>query len=232
LPCSSDVPDYHDRVNSLDARALVAGFLLLVSATSAADVLPPAPVPPLPAATLPPSSTFTGKKFPPPGSPADQALLGELLEAQATMLSQRAWAITATQRLADGGYDGRLAAVQQTAEPARAEAVRSARETLTAAWNRVTGIMTGKWPVDGRIGCRPQGVDFEVLMAGDAQASQRLATTRASARACLDKQRPILKSLGAANRDLDAAWREARSILAGATGTPSGAGATQAGRDR
>jgi hypothetical protein len=174
-------------------------------------------VPPVPATTSAPTLTFTGKKFPPPGSPADQALLGELLVAQGNMLNQRAWAITATQRLADGEYDRRLAALQAAQPSEAAEKTERLRKRLTSAWDEVTRIMTTRWLVDGRIGCRPQAISFEVLMpAAAAKPSERLAATRESARKCLDRQLLTVRPLEKANRDLDAAWREANSALASA----------------
>jgi len=202
---------------------VVTGLVLFLAAAVAVAADAPgrslAPIPPLPASTLPPALTFTGKKFPPPGSAADQALLGDLLAAQASMLTQRAWAITATQRLADGGYDGRLAALQATQPPEAAGTTGSLRARLTAGWNEVAGIMTAQWPVDGRIGCRQQGVNFEVLMPSvDPQASERLAATRGSARKCLERQKLVLRPLEKANRDLDVVWREAQALLAGAGG--------------
>lgn len=176
----------------------------------------PAPVPPVPTMTHPPALTFTGKKYPPPGSPADQALLGELLMAQGNMLNQRAWAITATQRLADGGHDKRLAALQATQPPEAAEKTERVRKRLLATWDEVSRIMTARWFVDGRIGCRPQAISFEVLMpAAEAQSGERLAATREGARKCLDRQMLTVRPLEKANRDLDAAWREANSVLAG-----------------
>jgi len=216
-------------------RPVIALAVLLATAPAlAADAKGPAPapmpVPPLPGKPLPPSVTFTGKKFPPPGSPADQALLGELLEAQGAMLSQRAWAITATQRLSDGGYDGRLATLQAAQAPGVAEGTGRLRARLTAAWNEVAGIMTAKWPVDGRLGCRQQAVNFEVLMApGAAQASEHFSSARDSARRCLERQRLVLGPLEKANRDLDSAWREAQALLAGPGGSGAGAAAAPAG---
>jgi hypothetical protein len=138
-----------------------------------------------------------------------------LLLAQGNMLNQRAWAITATQRLADGGYDRRLAALQAAQPPEAAEGTERSRKRLTSTWEEVTRIMTARWPVDGRIGCRTEAISFEVLMpTAESKSGERLATTRESARKCLDRQMLMVRPLEKANRALHAAWREANSALA------------------
>lgn len=180
----------------------------------------PMALPPVPPARQPPTSTFTGKQFPPPGSPEDQAFLGELLMTQADMLNQRAWAVTATHRLTDAGYGKRLGEVQATQAPEAAERTEQVRKRLAAAWDEVVGIMTAKWFVDGRIGCRPKAINFEVLMdSAEAQKNGRLAAARASARSCLDAQALQVLPLVRANQQLDAACREAEAAIA-----PTGAG--------
>jgi hypothetical protein len=183
--------------------------------------------------THPSALTFTGKKFPPPGSPADQALLGDLLMAQGNMLNQRAWAIKATQRLADGGYDKRLAALQASQPAEAAEKTERVRKRLTATWDEVSRIMTARWFVDGRIGCRPQAINFEVLMSpAETRTGERLAATRDSASQCLDRQMLTVRPLEKANRDLEAAWREANLALADATGRGPGAASAPSGGEK
>jgi hypothetical protein len=177
-----------------------------------------------------PALTFTGKKYPPPGSPADQALLGELLTAQGAMLNERAWAIKATSRLHDGAYDKRLAALQESQPPEAAEKIDRLRKRLTTSWDEVAGIMTRPWLVDGRIGCRPQAISFEVLMgSAEGQTDERLAATRDSARKCLERQMLMVRPLTKANRALDVAWREADSALAAAPAKTPGTTGDQAG---
>jgi hypothetical protein len=192
--------------------------LILTLFLAAAEPGPvPQRIPNVPSATVPPATTFTGQKFPPPGSAADQALLGELLLAQANMLAQRAWAVMATQRLHDGKYEERLAALR-TGQPAEAAGKTGQLERrLVATWGEVTRILAARWPVDGRIGCRPQAISFEVLMTPvEGDKGSRLEATRASARSCLERQQLVVRPLDKANHDLEAVWREADEALAGA----------------
>jgi hypothetical protein len=190
----------------------------------------PAPVPLAAPSTKPPELTFTGKKFPPPGSPADQALLGELLVAQGTMLNQRAWAIKATSRLHDGAVDERLAALQAGQPPEQAGKTEGLRVRLTTSWKEVSEVMTRQWLVDGRIGCRPQAISFEVLMGpAEGQTKERLAAARESARKCMERQMLMVRPLTQANRALDAAWRDADAALAAAPGNGAGTAGAQAG---
>jgi hypothetical protein len=193
-----------------------ATFVVLLSLSAGrALAQSPSPIPRVPAATGRPALTFTGQKFPPPGTQADQALLGEMLVAQGEMLNHRAWAITATQRLADGKFEERLAALQAGQPPERALTTSALRERLHDSWAAVTEIMTKQWLVDGRIGCRPQGIGLEVLMGPDgSQAREQRAAAREAARKCMERQALMVRPLEAANRKLDAAVREADAALA------------------
>jgi hypothetical protein len=205
-------------------RSVLLGLLLAAPALAQAT----APIPAVPPGAGTPAVTFTGTKFPPPGTPGDQALLGELLVAQGDMLNHRAWAITATQRLADGRYEERLAAAQAAQPPELARATSALRERLHVSWAEVSEIMTKQWLVDGRIGCRPQAIALEVLMGPDeAQAREQRAAAREAARKCLERQTLMVRPLEAANRKLGAAVRDADAALAtvgpeGKTTSPDG----------
>ena len=209
---------------------LRAATVLLLLTVGWALAQSPAPIPRVPAAPGRTTLIFTGRQFPPPGTPADQALLGELLVEQGEMLNHRAWAITATQRLADGKYDARLAEVGGAA-------AADLRDRLRKAWEAVTEIMTKQWLVDPRIGCRQQGINLEGLMGPDeSQAKERLAAAREAGRGCLSRQGLMVRPLAEANRKLDARIREADAMLgrtpgpAGASGPPAKVGADGGGK--
>jgi len=194
---------------------LRAATVVLLLSVGWALAQSPAPIPRVPAAPGRPTLTFTGQKFPPPGTKEDQALLGEMLVAQGEMLNHRAWAITATQRLADGKYEERIAALQAAQPPEAARATSALRERLHDSWAAVTETMTTQWLVDGRIGCRPQGIGLEVLMGPDeSQAKEQRAAAREAARKCMERQALMVRPLQTANRKLDAAVREADAALA------------------
>ena len=210
------------------SRCVYIPLLVFLPLASLAEEVGPAPAGPAaplgladPAlgAPRPPRTTFTGKEFPPPGSPADQALLGELLVAHAAMLSERAWAITATRRLADGGYDRRLSDLA-VARPPRAVRIEGVRQRLKAAWDEVSRIMNAPWLVDGRIGCRPSAIEFEVHMAPEVarRSPDLLQGAAARARRCLERQRACVDPLERANRALYAAAEEAERLLGAAPG--------------
>lgn len=193
------------------SRSALLGLLLAAPALAQS----PAPIPAVPPSAGMPVVTFTGQRFPPPGTPGDQALLGELLVAQGDMLNHRAWAITATQRLADGRYEERLAALQAAQPPEPARATSALRARLKNSWAAVTEVMTKQWLVDGRIGCRPQGIGLEVLMGPDeSQAREQRAAAREAARKCLERQALMVRPLEAANRKLYGVVREADAALA------------------
>jgi hypothetical protein len=172
-----------------------------------------------------PTLTSTGARFPPSGSPADQQLLKELLQAQAGVAAERSIAIKTTQRLGAAGLDARLAALQGAQAPRPEEAKRTAttRARLQGAWGKVSGVMTAKWLVDPRLGCRQQGIDLEAIM-GSTGAPAKLDAARSKARACLDRQLLVLRPLEQANGELQAAIAEATAALASAPPAAAGSG--------
>jgi len=173
-----------------------------------------------------PRLTYTGHPFPPAGSPKDQDLLGALLRAQAGVTSERAIALKLTQRLGAAGFDPKLAALEAKQPPADASRTAELRTQLRTAWNRVAEIMTSKWLVDPRLGCRQQGVELEVLMGTppDNPSYSRLPTARAKAKSCLDTELLMLRPLEKANQDLLAVVAEVRSALGLGRGGADGAG--------
>ena len=96
----------------------------------------------------------------------------------------------------------------------------------------VADIMTRRWPVDPRLGCRQQGAELEVVMGApsDDSAHARVPLLRKQAQACLERQLLALRPLEKANQDLPAAASEERAALArapgvaarGASGAPDG----------
>ena len=208
-----------------------AGLLvvLLPFWAAGAEGEPPGRATPLPIDDVPraggsPQTTFTGKPFPPPGSPADQALLKDLLLAQSNMLSQRAWAVKATQRLGGSDYERRLRALELRAgQEGRADLERL-RTRLRDAWDEVSRLMNARWLVDGRLGCRQSAIDFEVHMApGPAAATPRLRSAAAErARRCLDRQKACVDPLEKANRVLASAVRDADLALGKASAPREG----------
>jgi hypothetical protein len=181
---------------------------------------------PAPAVSLRSQLTFTGKRFPPPGFPEDQELLGSLMDAHAAMLNERAAAIRTTQRLGDARYEEKLVALAAR-RPQDADRIDALRRRFHAAWDEVFGIMKSRWPVDGRIGCRPDAIRFEVLMqARTSEADPRgLQIARAAAKGCLVAQLSKVRPLAAANRALAAVLPEVEAALA-AGSEPSTANAS------
>jgi hypothetical protein len=165
-----------------------------------------------------PALTYTGKPFPPKGSPADQELIEGLLQAQAGVLSERAIAVKLSNRLAAARYDSRLASLEGSERPDEAARTGDLRKRLYASWSKVSEIMNAKWLVDPRLGCRKTGVELEALMgaAPSDSASAQLPLVRSKARACLDTQLLMLRPLEKANRDLQAVVSEVKSTLASA----------------
>lgn len=175
-----------------------------------------------------PSTTFTGRKFPPPGAPEDQALLRSLLVTQAALLDGRMLAIRTMKRLHQDGIEEQLARKEAAAgAPAAAAPHRDLRDRLKRAWDADRELVTRPWPVDPRIGCRAEGIELEVIMADAARpgGERRAQAAREAARACLERQSSVLRPLGAANRKLLDVDAEARSALAGASepGAPASA---------
>ena len=206
------------------ARAIPLALALASSPSLGAE---PATTPRASAAA--PALTYTGKPFPPPGSPADQALLGSLLQAQAGVASERAIAVRTTQRLGADGVDRDLAALERSQAPGAAKHTGDVRARLLGAWGKVTEVMTARWAVDPRIGCRPEGIELEVLMLAtpDSPAAAQLPLARSKARSCLDRQLLMLRPLERANRDLEDAAAETRALLTAAPGrADAGAGAS------
>ncbi|HTN52826.1 MAG TPA: hypothetical protein VML50_10525 [Anaeromyxobacter sp.] len=168
-----------------------------------------------------PALTFTGKPFPPPGLPGDQALLREMLLAHRDMLDERAWALRALQRLGDARTDLRLAEAARAAPPGDGPRLEALRARLVEAWSGAQELLTRPWPVDPRTGCRERGVAFEVLMgtASEPPGPARLVATRDQARRCLERQTVPVGRLREANRALRAALEEAQAALVGPRGT-------------
>lgn len=171
-----------------------------------------------------PEMTFTGQTFPPTGSPEDQALLGSMLTAQADMLGERATAIRLMQRLKDGRYDERLAVLAKEGPPEAARHAEDLRRRLAAAWDRDRAILTSKWPVDPRLGCRERGIQFEVLMGAQpgTRAAAELPLARAYAKACLDRQLTAIRPLREATRTLVSVLSEVEAALTAARGDARG----------
>jgi len=175
-----------------------------------------------------PRLTYTGKAFPPEGSAADQELLKALLQAQAGVGSERAIASRTTRWLSDAGLDARLAALQEAQTGEQAARSADLRRRLRRAWADVTEVMTARWMVDPRLGCRQEGIELEVLMgvAPGAPAYAGLPVARTKARSCLERQLVMLRPLERANRALQGAIAEARTALASgsrsAAGDPAG----------
>jgi len=173
-----------------------------------------------------PASTFTGRPFPPPGTPQDQALLGSMLTTHAALLDGRMLAIRLMKRLHEDDVMGRLARQEAPAGPDAAARRRDLRERLQRAWDADRELVSRPWPVDPRIGCRAEGIELEVVMA-DAEKPGRAQAAREAAQKCLARQVSVQKPLEAANRTLLAADAEARAALA-RTSPPTPATAAQA----
>lgn len=167
------------------------------------------------AAAATPTESYTGHPFPPPGSKDDQALLGTLLTAQASLLNGRALAVRTMQRLHDDAVLERLEQLAAAGPAEQAARLRAVRERVERAWAADRELVARPWPVDPRIGCRQEGIQLEVLMADAARPSddKGLVAARAAARHCLDKQRAILTPLERANEELVASAAEARAAL-------------------
>lgn len=198
---------------------IVAAPLLAASLAAPADGTggPARPA----AAPTPPSLTFTGKRFPPPGLPEDQTLLGELLCTQRDMLDERALGLRTVQRLGDARTDVRLAEASRAAPAEVRPALDATRRRLVEAWEQTRELLARPWPVDPRLGCRERGIAFEVLM-GTATAGRvpaRLVAAREDARRCLARMARPVVLLREANRRLRAAMVEADAALRGADTT-------------
>jgi hypothetical protein len=163
-----------------------------------------------------PTRSFTGEKFPPPGLPEDQALIGSMLTTQASIVSDRLWAIRTMNRLHGEGVMDRLAQLAATAPPNAAARTGDLREHLKRAWDADRDLISRPWPFDPRLGCRSQGIALETVMA-DAHYQdnvERVKALREAARKCLERQTSVLKPLQAANSELMAVAAEARAALA------------------
>jgi hypothetical protein len=184
-----------------------------------------------PAAPSPPLLTYTGARFPPPGLPEDQALLGELLTTQRDMLDHRALALRTLQRLADARADVRLAEAARAAPDEARPRLEALHGRLVEAWGRARDLLVRRWPVDPRIGCRERGIAFEVLMPMGAAGgdSPRLAGVREDARRCLSKQAVPVSQLREANAALREIVPEVWAALGASPGTDApGAGVAPA----
>jgi len=168
-----------------------------------------------------PKVAYGGVPFPPPGSQADQELVKGLLQAQAGITSERSIAVQTTQRLGRAGLDAKLAALQATQPAEAAQRTADLRARLHVTWARVADVVSAKWPVDPRLGCRQQGLELQSAMAVAPGAPEppKAAGARGTARACLDRELLVLRPLERANGELPAVLGEVRTALASAPPT-------------
>ena len=174
-----------------------------------------------------PSLSYTGKPFPPPGLPEDQALLRDLIQTQGEVVGQRALGLRTIQRLADDRSEPRLAEAVRKAPPGDRDRLDALHGRFVAAWERVRDLLVRQWPVDPRMGCRQRGIELEVVMSAGLRdpASPQLATAREEARRCLARQQVPVSQLREANAELQATLPLVRAALGGASPPPVAAAA-------
>ncbi len=203
-----------DDLARLPRLLLLAGAALIAGPPTAR---PQAPAAPPPASAPAPEVDASA---PPRGAPEDVALWEAMGAMHARMQTSRHWAVRTLTELQASRLDLRLDAAAKEKGPPESARLDALRGRFVEAWQKDYLVLTRRWPVDPRLGCRRQRLDLESYM--EAKAPE-LAVARAESTECLARMKPPTEEMEAANRQLETVLAEVRAALG-----PSGPAAAPA----
>lgn len=152
---------------------------------------------------------------PPPGSAEDQALwrAGAKVSDQVTL--SRLEANKLQWRARQGRYETRLQDLQRKADDPKAqragELLARYREVVVDSYV----LLTRQWPVDPTRGCRYQVMHLEGVMGAEdhRRKKSQLGIVREELEDCVERGRPAVEAMAAANGQLQRLLAEADGLL-------------------
>jgi hypothetical protein len=151
---------------------------------------------------------------PPAGSPEDRALYraGNDVTRQVTLVRLEARKLQ--WRARERRYESRLDALRQAAGDPRSERAGA----LLARWREVApphhATLMRQWPVDPTRGCSYHVLHLGGVMGSDGpRKAAQLAVVRADLQGCVERARPAVQAMAAANAQLQAVCDDADALL-------------------
>jgi len=178
-----------------------------------------------PAAPLPDQPPLAAEPLddgrPSHGAPQDLALWATMRDEQNQMSVERALARKLYFRLRAEDEDAQLAALAK-ARPELSARIDPLRQRLYAARKTSFDLMSSKWLVDPRLGCRPEMYDLGGAMEAlpGQPGGSDLAPAREGALRCQVRLRLVLDPLRKTTRELQAVVADVERFLAANRATP------------
>lgn len=155
------------------------------------------------------------------GTPEDRALWAAMRDDQNQMSIERALALKLYYRLRNESEDAQLAALAKE-RPGLSTQIEALRRRLYAARTASFDVLSRKWPVDPRLGCRSEMHDLGGAMEalpGQAGGSE-LGLARDRSLRCQARLRLVLQPLRKTSRDLLAVVEDVDKMLAAGSRAP------------
>jgi hypothetical protein len=188
-----------------------------------------------PAAAEPATSPPSGAALPgvsldspaPPGSPEDQALWRAGLEVTNEVQIERSRATRLQLVLANVRYVDRLRELQARGGE-MGERAKEVEKRVNDAHAAQFGVLTARWPVDTFRVCGFPAMEFGSMLSYGKTDPTDLAKHRTMLVGCVEQTQAALKLMKQGNDALEAAMREAETLLTKAgRGSPTAAGPSQ-----